>query len=170
MLTCHEILKAGHWEGKPEARAVLAHDERHLRRKVIAVEGGARLLVDLPAAAALEEGDALVLDGGGLVEVKAADEELYEVRARSPAHLSELAWHLGNRHLAARIETDRIFILRDHVIAAMLEGLGAVVREMRGPFAPLRGAYHQHGADGGHHRHHHHHGHDEGAGEGHAHG
>lgn len=167
MLSSHEVLKAGCWEGRPLGRAVLAHDERHLRRKVIVLEGGAKMLVDLPAATVLEEGDALVREEGGLVEVKAAEEELYEVCGRSPAHLSELAWHLGNRHLPARIETDRIYILRDHVIAAMLEGLGAAVREMRGPFAPLRGAYHHHGADAGHH---HHHQRDGGGGEGHAHG
>ena len=46
-------------------------------------------------------------------------------------HLAELAWHIGNRHLAAAIEAERILILRDHVIRAMLEGLGAVGRRGR---------------------------------------
>ncbi len=56
-------------------------------------------------------------------------------------HLAELAWHIGNRHLAAAIEADRILILRDHVIKAMLEGLGATVTDIVEPFTPVRGAY-----------------------------
>ena len=52
-------------------------------------------------------------------------------------HLAELAWHIGNRHLAAAIEPDRILILRDHVIKAMLEGLGATVADTVEPFEPL---------------------------------
>ena len=64
-------------------------------------------------------------------------------------HLAELAWHIGNRHLAAAIEAERILILRDHVIKAMLEGLGAAVSDVVEPFNPLGGAYsgdrHSHG-------------------------
>ncbi|MGI9402613.1 MAG: urease accessory protein UreE, partial [Rhizobiaceae bacterium] len=42
---------------------------------------------------------------------------------------------------------------RDHVIASMLEGLGATVAEVTAPFDPEGGAY------GDRHDHHHHHGH-----------
>ena len=80
-------------------------------------------------------------------------------------HLAELAWHIGNRHLAAAIRADRILILRDHVIKAMLEGLGAKVADVVEPFTPVRGAYsgHGHGHDDHHdHDHGHHHGHDHG--------
>ncbi|TJX17772.1 MAG: urease accessory protein UreE, partial [Mesorhizobium sp.] len=49
------------------------------------------------------------------------------------------------------IEAERILILRDHVIKAMLEGLGATVREVSEPFKPVRGAYSGHGGhDHGH--------------------
>jgi len=134
--------------------AVLPHDERHLRRRVIALAHGDKVLVDLPEPAALEQRDVLVLDDGRRVEIVAAEEELYDIRARSAVHLAELCWHIGNRHLAARIEEERILILRDHVIKAMLEGLGATVTEISEPFVPVRGAYSGHGDD------HHHHGHD----------
>jgi urease accessory protein len=101
----------------------------------------------------LEHGDLLVLEGdAGYVEIVAADEPLLEIKARDRLHQIELGWHLGNRHLAAQIEDDRILIERDHVIKAMLEGLGATVTEVTEPFSPLRGAYHSHGG-------HDHHGH-----------
>lgn len=131
--------------------AVLAHDERHLRRRVVALAHGDKVLVDLPESAALEHGDLLVLDDGRRAEIVAAEEELLQVTGWDGLHLAELCWHIGNRHLAAQIEKERILILRDHVIKAMLEGLGAVVTEISEPFVPVRGAY-----SGQSHGHHHH--------------
>ncbi|GLS40444.1 urease accessory protein UreE [Mesorhizobium tianshanense] len=128
----------------PYDRAVLAHDERHLRRRVIELAGGDRVLVDLPEPVALGDRDRLVLEDGRHVEIVAAEEPLYDIRAESAVHLAELAWHIGNRHLAAAIEAERILILRDHVIKAMLEGLGATVRDVSEPFVPVRGAYSGH--------------------------
>lgn len=152
----------------PRPQVVLAHDERHLRRKVIALTDGSRVLVDLPEPVALAAGDALVLEDGDVVIIGAAEEELLEVTARDPVHLTELAWHIGNRHLPAAISADRILILRDHVIRAMLEGLGAGVRDVVAGFEPVRGAYsgqahghghgHSHDHDGEHADHHHNHG------------
>ena len=143
----------------PYDRAVLPHDERHLRRRAIETAGGDKVLVDLPEPVALADGDRLVLEDGRQLEIVAAPEEVYDIRARDAVHLTELAWHIGNRHLAAAIEADRILILRDHVIKAMLEGLGATVSEVSQPFSPVRGAYsgHDHGLS---HDHHDHHGHD----------
>jgi len=144
---------------------VLAHDERHLRRKVLTLQHGDRVLVDFAEPVALADRDRLLLDDGRHVEVIAAEEDLLEVRAADPRTLTVLAWHIGNRHLPAQIEPDRILIGRDHVIAAMLLGLGAGVRDVREPFTPERGAYsghghsHSHEHDHDHHRHHHH-GHD----------
>ena len=67
---------------------------------------------------------------GNAVEVRAVEEKLFEIRPRDRLHLVELAWHLGNRHLPAQIEEERILILRDHVIRDMLAGLGATVTEV----------------------------------------
>jgi urease accessory protein len=142
-------------------KVVLPHDERHLRRKTMTLTGGDRILVDLAEPVMLRTGDALVLEDGREVAIAAADEALHEVIAKNPVHLSELAWHIGNRHLAAAISADRILILRDHVIKAMLEGLGAAVRDVVAPFDPVRGAYagHSHDSHDGHHHDHAHHGH-----------
>jgi urease accessory protein len=132
----------------PFGRAVLPHDERHLRRRAIELSDGSKVLVDLPEPVTLNDGDRLVLEDGRHVEITAAPEEIYDIRARDAVHLTELAWHIGNRHLAAAIEPGRILILRDHVIRAMLEGLGATVRDVTEPFKPVRGAYsggHDHG-------------------------
>jgi urease accessory protein len=166
------VLRAGGGRTGPAADSVtLAHDERHLRRRALPLSSGERILVDLLEAVALGNGDRLVLEDGRQVEVVAADEAVLDVRGRDAVHLAELAWHIGNRHLAAAIFPDRILILRDHVIEEMLEGLGATVRAATAPFEPLRGAYSGHGHSHehhghGHHEHEHHHEHgDHGHGE-----
>ncbi|RVD63876.1 urease accessory protein UreE [Mesorhizobium sp. M7A.F.Ca.ET.027.03.2.1] len=145
----------------PLGRAILAHDERHLRRRAIELADGSKVLVDLPEPVALNDGDRLVLEDGGHVEIIAAPEEVYDIRARDSVHLAELAWHIGNRHLAASIEAGRILILRDHVIKAMLEGLGATVADVSEPFKPVRGAYSGHGGQSHDHGHAHAHSHAE---------
>jgi urease accessory protein len=150
------VLPAGEAKAPaPDGAALLAHDERHLRRRVIGLADGGRVLVDLLAPVALIHGDRLLLEDGRQVEIIAAEEEVYDIRARDGVHLAELAWHIGNRHLAAQIEPARILILRDHVIKAMLEGLGATVSDVIEPFSPVRGAYSGHGHG---HEHHHEHG------------
>ena len=51
---------------------------------------------------------------------------------------------IGNRHLEAQIEADRIVIRRDHVISAMLIGLDASVKNIEDIFQPVAGAYGHH--------------------------
>lgn len=161
IIRAHEVIDA-----VPAAHAVLERDERHLRRKAITLDSGEKVLADFLEPVVLEHGDRIVLDDGREIEIRAASEELYEIHGRDQLHIAELAWHIGNRHLAAQIEADRIFILRDHVIKAMLEVLGATVTDVVAIFSPLRGAYsggHLHHDHGGHsHGHDHAHGHDHG--------
>jgi urease accessory protein len=158
------VVQAGSAPGELAGRAVLSHDERHLRRRAIELADGViegdKILVDLPEPVTLADGDRLVLEDGRQIEIRAAPEELYDIRAHDSVHLAELAWHIGNRHLAAAIEAGRILILRDHVIKAMLEGLGATVTDVVEPFTPVRGAYSGHGHAHDDHDHDHSHGHD----------
>ncbi|MCA3573837.1 MAG: urease accessory protein UreE [Aestuariivirga sp.] len=123
---------------------VLDADERHIRRKRITLANGEDILVDFEKPVHLEQGDRLVLEDGRVARVVAAEEELMEVTARDARHLVELAWHIGNRHLAAQIDEARILLRRDRIIRAMLEQLGATVREVTEPFTPAHGAYHAH--------------------------
>ena len=142
MLRADHIARAGHW---PAARArgtvTLAYDDRHRRRLRLSSDAGEPFLLDLPQAAVLGEGDGIALSDGSWLAVKAAPERLIEVTAPDPALLLRLGWHLGNRHLPTQIEASRILIRDDHVIAAMLEGLGARLRRIEAPFTPERGAY-----------------------------
>jgi urease accessory protein len=152
MLRAERIERAGRWPAE-EARGTvtLGYDERHRRRLRLASDAGEPFLLDLPHAGVLEEGDGLALSDGTWLRVKAARETLIEITAAHPALLARLAWHIGNRHLPAQIDGERILIRDDHVIAHMLEGLGARLRRIAAPFSPEHGAYDR----GGPHRHEH---------------
>jgi urease accessory protein len=114
---------------------------RHLRRKLITLQHGDEVLVDFEKPVKFEDRDCLILEDGRLVQIIATDEVLLEVRARDAVHLTQLAWHIGNRHLEAQIEETRILIRRDHVIAQMLQQLGATTTPVCEVFTPEHGAY-----------------------------
>jgi urease accessory protein len=129
------------WTAAPADTVVLDFDDRHRRRMAMTGTRGLEFLLDLENAVALRGGDALVLEDGRLVEVVAAPEPLIEIRGSDPQHLVRLAWHLGNRHLPTQIMAKGLRIRRDHVIEAMVKGLGARVIEIEAPFDPEGGAY-----------------------------
>ncbi len=107
---------------------------------------GREFLLDLPKAVRLSDGDGLVLSDGSAVRVRAKPERVIDVRGRDSDHLVRIAWHLGNRHLPVQILSDSIRIRYDHVILAMLQGLGGETETRDAPFHPESGAYtHEHG-------------------------
>lgn len=181
MIRATEVIARGDWRGDPADTVVLDFDDRHRRRFAMEGVGGLNFLLDLPEAVALRTGDALKLEDGRLVEILGASEPLAEIRAESPEHLLRLAWHLGNRHLPVQVAGQKLRIRRDHVIEAMVQGLGGQVRAVEAAFDPEGGAYaqamhaHHHGHDhhhdhGPHHHDHHHHDHSHAHAHDHAHG
>lgn len=148
----------------------LDHEGRHRRRVALKGEGGLDFLLDLDRAAVLNDGDAVKLEDGRLVQVKAAPQPLLEIRAENPLRLMRIAWHIGNRHTPAEIAADAIYIEQDHVLAEMVRGQGGTATPVERPFQPERGAYehdcghdhaHGHGRHQGHDEHEHAHRHDE---------
>lgn len=167
MIRATEVRGQYRWTEAPADTVVLDFDDRHRRRMAMQGTRGLEFLLDLENAVALRGGDALVLEDGRLVEVVAAPEPLLEIRGADPQHLVRIAWHLGNRHLPTQIAGRGLRIRRDHVIEAMVKGLGARVIEIEAPFDPEGGAYaaahaahdHDHGHTGHHHAHDQHHDH-----------
>ncbi|MCV9938629.1 urease accessory protein UreE [Boseaceae bacterium BT-24-1] len=157
----------------------LDHEDRNRRRVALKGDGGRDILLDLDKATALSDGDAVKLEDGSLVLIKAAAQKLIEITAENPLRLARVAWHIGNRHTPAEITANAIYIEHDHVLAEMVRGQGCAMSDVERPFQPERGAYDHDHADCGHdhgHAHHDHghaHAHDHGhshAGHGHEHG
>ena len=129
-------------DGHPADTVTLAHGDRHRRRVRLTTDAGVLFLLDLPEARVLRDGDLLRLDDGRLIAVRAAPEPVLEVTAATPADLARLAWHLGNRHTPVQVLDEGLLRLApDHVLEAMLRGLGGFVTRTTAPFAPEGGAY-----------------------------
>ena len=143
------VLPAGTWSGPAADSVLIDFDRRHRRRIQLVTEGGGEVLLDLPQAVRLRDGDGLQTEIG-IVRVVARPEPLLDIHAHDAAGLVRIAWHLGNRHLPVQMLGDHIRIRADHVIAEMVRGLGGHVRKIDAPFDPEAGAY----AGGGHHHHH----------------
>ena len=142
--TCRSVFKED--RRSPSGTCSLTHDERFLRRRVLATTGGERFLVDLAHATSIGHGDLLELSDNRLIRVVAAKEPLLEVTGTD---LPRLAWHIGNRHAPCQVEANRLLIGRDKVLRDMLAGLGAELREVEERFTPESGAY-GHGRTHGH--------------------
>jgi urease accessory protein len=142
--------KSGDWPaGDALGSLTLGFEDRSRRRIRLMTDAGEPVLLDLPQAVALAEGDGLAFDGGGWLAVHAALEDVLEIEAWDACHLARLAWHLGNRHLPVEVVSGgRLRIAYDHVIETMLESLGARCSRRRFAFQPETGAYagpHHHG-------------------------
>src|SRR5258708_30818542 len=146
---------AGHWpKEKAAGTLTLDFDSRQRRRIRLTADQGEDVLLDLPKAVAMADGDGLQLEDGRWLEVQAAAEPIVEVRHKDPHKLVRLAWHLGNRHLPTEIRGEVLRIRPDHVIEDMLRSLGADLVKVEAPFQPEGGAYrgHDHNhEDRGHH-------------------
>ena len=151
----------GQWPEAAAAESVtLPFLDRHRRRIRLIADTGAPVLLDLARVQHLTDGDGLELDNGGYIRVCAAAEPVIEIAAETPGDLLRIAWHIGNRHLPLQVaETGALRLRADHVIAAMVEGLGGRILWRDAPFDPEIGAYagqaHGGGGSGGGHDHDH---------------
>lgn len=126
-------------------RVVLDYDGRLLRRKLLTSKGGRSFLVNLANVTNLDDYWGFELEGGICVQIDPAPEAVLVITGT----LTRLAWHIGNRHTPCQVLPDRLIIREDHVMEAMLRGLGATITRANLPFKPEGGAY-GHGRTMGH--------------------
>lgn len=157
-------------EDRTADTAWLDHAARGTRQAALTSHGGLQFLLDLDRATVLNEGDAVRLEDGRLVQVKAAPERLLEIRAENPLRLMRFAWQLGQRHALVELKADAIYVADDPALAEMARGQGCSVSPVTRPFHPERAdehacEHHDHGHgthdhDDHAHGHDHHHSHD----------
>ena len=116
----------------------LTYNQRLLRRKKLISDSGTEFLVNLPKTKSLNENQAFKLQNGHFIIIKNKKENLLEIRGKN---LSQLIWHIGNRHIPCDIQKDKIFILYDEIIKNMVIKLGGKVKKVFKAFKPEGGAY-----------------------------
>jgi len=153
----------------------LDHHGRNARHAALKGDGGQDILLDLDKPTALNDGDAVKLEDGSLVLIKAAAQKLVAITAENPLRLARLAWHLGGRHVPAEVTADAIYVEQNPALAELVRGQGCAMSEVERPFQPEPEIHHHDhgdacgcGHDHGHHDHHHH-GHEHDHDHGHSH-
>jgi len=144
MLTFDRRMPAG---TSATATVTLAYEARRKSRQKVRIDGGEEAGVILPWGETLRHGDVLATASGIVVRILAASEPVMVIRCSHPRELARVAYHLGNRHVAVEVSESVLKITPDHVLRAMVEGLGAHVELSTQPFEPESGAYggHMHG-------------------------
>jgi urease accessory protein len=140
----------------------LDHEARNRRHAHLKGEGGTEIHLDLDMETTINDGDALRLEDGSLVQVTAKAEGLLEVKAENPLRLMRLAWHLGSNHGLAEITNDALYMENNPALAELARGQGCTVTPVERPFKPERSTHvcdhdHHHHGHGHHHGHEHHH-------------
>ncbi len=124
----------------------LDFERRQRTRQRVVLSNGEEAALSLPRGEILRGGDLLLLDDDRVVRVVAAPERLLHVTCADAEALARIAYHLGNRHVAVQVGEGWLRIAPDHVLAAMVRGLGARTGVVEDAFEPEGGAYsHSHG-------------------------
>ena len=131
----------------PGGELRLPFELRQKSRQRATLASGEEVAIELPRGEVMRGGDWVIASDGRAIEVVAAIESVLHVECDSPQALARAAYHLGNRHVPVQVGDGWLRITADHVLARMLEGLGARITPMESPFEP------EAGADGAHHRH-----------------
>jgi len=139
-------------------RLTLPFELRQKSRLVAELDSGKQIALSLPRGHVLRHGALLQTEQGVVVAVCSAAEQLSVVVSADATLLLRAAYHLGNRHVPLQIQPGRLSYQHDHVLDAMLSGLGLTPSFAEEPFEPEAGAYGRalaHPHDHGEHHHHH---------------
>ncbi|MBK1719875.1 urease accessory protein UreE [Thiocystis violacea] len=138
------LTRKSDWPLTADTTLTLTLEQRVRGRLRLTLDDGREAGLFLERGATLRDGDCLLSEDGAVVRVRAGDESLSTVRCDDPLLLARAAYHLGNRHVALQIEPGRLRYQHDHVLDAMLRGLGLTVELETAPFEPEPGAYDSH--------------------------
>ena len=126
-----------------QGRVPLAWERRQKSRQRVRLESGEEVALMLPRGTTLKDGQHIASEAGRIIQIVAGTEAVSTVRSTDPTCLARAAYHLGNRHAPVQLGEGWLRYRRDHVLDAMIEGLGigAVPEQEQAPFEPEPGAY-----------------------------
>ena len=128
----------------------LPWSQRIRSRLRVQLDNGEEAGLFLERGVILRGGDCIASEDGFVVRIRAAVETVSTVRCDDPLQLARICYHLGNRHVALEIKKGLVRYPHDHVLDAMVQGMGLKPELEDSPFEPENGAYsdtqgHHHG-------------------------
>lgn len=136
------LTRRGDTTARIDAVAALTLEQRVRSRQRVTLDDGREAGILLPRGETMKDGDLLTTENGTLtVRIVAKPERVSVAVCADPLLLARACYHLGNRHVALQIEPGRMCWLHDHVLDALVRGLGLDVTVREAPFEPEPGAY-----------------------------
>lgn len=126
---------------EPYIEIELDMDTRRQSKIISFAKDGTQLVISVERGIVLKDGMILENSDGIYLLIRAAKEPLSQVTADNELKLVQLAYHLGNRHTPLEIRSSSLLYQTDHVLDAMVEGLGGKVQHVTECFIPEEGAY-----------------------------
>ena len=113
---------------------VLTWEQRSKTRQQLSTAGGRLLGIKLPTGTRMPPACIVYIGDGFHVQVEAADEDLWLIRAADAPTLARVAYEIGNRHFPIAICGDGVTVLYDHTLSELWERLGVHAERSLRPF------------------------------------
>lgn len=129
-------------DDRPVTGSVRLTIEQRVRSRIkVRLEDGREAGLFLQRGYLLRGGDLIGDDTGIVIRVVAERERVSTVWSDDQTLLARAAYHLGNRHVPLQVEAGWLRYQHDHVLDAMIEGMGLHVDVGEASFEPEAGAY-----------------------------
>jgi urease accessory protein len=127
-------------------RVFLPSDDLVKRIQRVITDHGREIGISLRQPKDLRHGDVLYMDDHNMIIVEVLPEDILVIAPRTMQEMGDIAHKLGNRHLPAQFEDDRMLIQYDYLIEEMLvESAIPYSRETIKVKQPFRHVGHSHG-------------------------
>jgi len=112
----------------------------------VKTDHGREIGIRLSESRELSAGDVLYMDEKNIILIEVFPDDVIVIEPRNMNEMGTIAHQLGNRHLPAQFEEDKMLVQYDYLVEELLEELGLpYVREKRKVKKAFRHIGHSHG-------------------------
>lgn len=112
----------------------------------VKTDHGREIGIRLSESRDLNAGDVLYMDEKNIILIEVFPDDVIVIEPRNMNEMGTIAHQLGNRHLPAQFEEDKMLVQYDYLVEELLEQLGLpFVREKRKVKNAFRHIGHSHG-------------------------
>ena len=130
--------------GSSADTVVLTWEERAKTRQRVTTQSGRDVAIKLPTGTRLPPGTLLLLGDDFHIEVIAAEEDVWLIRAPDAGTLVRVAYEIGNRHFPIEIGDGWVAVRYDHTLVELWERLGVAGERVTRPFLSEQRPAHHH--------------------------
>ena len=132
--------------GTHKEKVYLESSDLVKRIQRVKTDHGREIGIRLSESRELRAGDVLYMDEKNIILIEVFPDDVIVIEPRNMNEMGTIAHHLGNRHLPAQFEEDKMLVQYDYLVEELLEELGLpYVREKRKVKKAFRHIGHSHG-------------------------